>query len=266
MEYFFDQNLALSTHSENCFKFHPNQVYWNFNSAFGGWVAAATIQALRLMDNFRGEIISQHMQYISAVKNDDLYALVSLRERKRTKDFWSVIISDAPENGSQLAAAEIVAGTRKEHGLAYSPTLPDYKEPKNCVRMRANPMTPRWIDRYEILLSSGRPFSENPTPHSIVLIREDDKRPPDALSLSAILDASLPRVFFLTDKARMASTLSMSSHIYASDKELSEVGDDFMILEADGSSVRHGLCNEETRLFRRDGLLLATSYQTAVFK
>lgn len=266
MSYFFDASLQLEHHSRGCFKFHPNKDYWNFNSAFGGWVAAATIKALHLSELYRGEIISQHMQFISAVKTDTLYAIVTLREQKRKTDFWSVIISNAPENGRTLAVAEIVAGARRDHELSYNPALPDYKAPEDCVRMRNNPMSPRWLDRYELMLSSGKPFSKNPTPHSVILIREDDQRPPDAVSIAAILDASMPRAFFVTDKARMASTLSMSSHIYASDAEIAEIGNEFMILEADSASVRHGLSNEEARLFRRDGLLIATSYQTAVFK
>ena len=70
--------------------------------------------------------------------------------------------------------------------------------------MRTNPLSPRWLDRYELLLSSGRPFSKNETPHSVILIREDDKRPPDPVSLAAILDTCMPRVFFVTDQARAA--------------------------------------------------------------
>jgi acyl-CoA thioesterase len=266
MTYFFDRSLVLSTVSEGVFSFSPNKDYWNFNSAFGGWVAAATIKALHLSDGFRGEIISQHMQFISAVKSETLYAIVTLRDRKRTTDFWSVTISDKADNGRSLAVAEIVAGTRKDHEIEYSPPLPAYKAPEDCTRMRTNPLSPRWLDRYELLISSGRPFSKNETPHSVILIREDDKRPPDAVSLAAVLDTSMPRAFFVTDTARMASTLSMSSHIYASDVEIAEIGSDFMILEADSAAVRHGLSNEEVRLFRRDGLLIATSYQTAVFK
>jgi len=257
MDYFFDQNLQLNAHSPGCFEFQTNKDYWNFNSAFGGWVAAATIKALHSSDGFRGEILSQHVQFISAVKAETIYALVTLRESKRTTDFWSVIVSDAPENGRTLMVTEIVAGARRAHDLSYDPPLPDFKNPEDCIRMRNNPMSPRW---------RGRPFTKNPTPHSVTLIREDDLRPPDAVSIAAILDASMPRVFFVTDKARMASTLSMSSHIYASDAEIAAIGTDFMILEADSAAVRHGLSNEEARLFRPDGLLIATSYQTAVFK
>ena len=266
MSYFFDASLQLTPHSPDCFEFHTNKDYWNFNSAFGGWVAAATIKALHLSEAFRGEIISQHMQFISAAKADTLYALVTIREQKRTTDFWSVIISDAPKGGRTLAVAEIVSGSRRIHDLVYDPPIPAYNDPDKCVRMRNNPLSPRWLDRYELMLSSGKPFSKNPTPHAVTLIREDDHRPPDAVSIVAMLDASMPRVFFLTDKARMASTLSMSSHIYASDAEIAAIGPDYMVLEADSASVRHGLSNEEARLFRRDGLLIATSYQTAVFK
>lgn len=229
-------------------------------------MAAATIKALQLTEGCRGEIISQHLQFISAVKADTLYALVTLRESKRQTDFWSVVISDAAEEGRQLAVAEIVAGSRRNHDLTYDPPLPAYKQPEDCVRMRNNPLSPRWLDRYELMLSSGKPFTKNPTPNAVTLIREDDHRPPDTMSITAILDASMPRVFFITDTARMASTLSMSSHIYASDAEIADIGSDFMILEADSAAVRHGLSNEEVRLFRRDGLLIATSYQTAVFK
>lgn len=121
MDYFFDKNLQLNPHAPGCFKFHPNKDCWSFSSAFGGWVAAATIKALHLSDNYRGEIISQHLQFISVVKADTLYAIVILREGKRTTNFWSVIISDAQEGGRTLAVAEIVAGSRRSHDLTYAP-------------------------------------------------------------------------------------------------------------------------------------------------
>lgn len=266
MSYYFDQALELKRTAERVFTFSADDKYWNFDNAFGGWVAAIAAKAVKSDPEYRGEIISQHMQFISGVAGDNLYATITQRARKRQTDFWSVVISNTPDGSDQLAVAELVVGRRAAADVEYSPPLPDIKPTEDCTRLRANPMTPRWFDAYEILLAQGRPFEVNSTPRSIVYIRDDDKRPFDATALQAILDTPMPRVFFMGKLIRRGGTLSLSSHIYASDAEIAEVGDDFMILDTQCASIRHALSNQEAHLYRRDGLLLATSYQTSMFR
>jgi acyl-CoA thioesterase len=265
MRYSFDKATELKYLSEGVHTFGPNKEYWNFNSAFGGWMAAIMAKALKLHSGYRGEIVAQHIQFISAVKAEKLYVIVTRREKKRQADFWSVMISDASENGRPLAIAEIATNVRKDSELSYCADMPKTKKVEDCFRIRTNPETPRWFDKYEIMLSEGRPFAVNPSPRNVVLIREDDHRPVDVLAVTAIVDTSMPRPFFLGKTIRSGSTLSMSTHIYASEQEIAEVGTGYMVLEVNSATIQHAMANQESRLFRKDGLLLATSYQTAVF-
>ena len=77
----------------------------------------------------------------------------------------------------------------------------------------------------------------------------------------------MPRVFFMASEPRKCSTLTMSTYIYATREEIEAVGDDFVLVETESAAVRHGVINQESRLYRRsDGLLLATSYQTAIHR
>ena len=60
--------------------------------------------------------------------------------------------------------------------------------------------------------------------------------------------------------------MTMSTHVYASADEIAVVGNDFVRLDSDGHSVRHSFMNQESHLYREDGLLLAASYQTGIFR
>lgn len=265
MTYKLDASIALQQISENLYRLPNDPAFWNFNSSFGGWLAAVALNAVCRHSDFRGDILTQQMQFIAAPKAEQLYLRIHLHQQGRQIDFYQVTFLSAPTNGRTLAMAEIVAGVRGDSDLEFSTPMPSIKPIEHSVQLEASEMTPRWFAHYEQYLAHGRPFSKNPTPMTLAYAREADLRPLDSLAIAALVDTPMPRTFFVSEQLRFGSTLSLSTHIYASAAEIAEVGSDFVVIATDSATIRHSLLNQEVRLFRRDGLLLASSYQTAVF-
>jgi acyl-CoA thioesterase len=265
MSFKLDRSIALTQLQDQLYSLPNDPDFWNFSASFGGWLAAVAANAVQHHSDFRGEILTQQMQFIRSVKCDTVYVKLHRHQQGRQIDFYQITFTNAPEDGRALAMAEIVAGQRADSDLAFCPEMPALKPIDQCAEMHASEMTPRWFAHYEQFLGHGRPFSKNPTPLTLAYLREADLRPLDTLSILAMVDTPMPRTFFVTDELRFGSTLSLSSHIYASAEEIASVGHDFVIIATDSATIRHSLLNQEVRLFRRDGLLLASSYQTAIF-
>lgn len=265
MTYKLDTSITLESASEGLYTLPNDPAFWNFNASFGGWLAAVAANAVCQHVEFRGEVLTQQMQFIAASKEEQLYLRIHRHQQGRQIDFYQVTFLSAPTHGRTLAMAEIVAGNRGDSDLEFSAPMPTIKPIEQSFKLESSEMTPRWFAHFEQHLAHGRPFSKNPTPMTLAYVREADLRPLDSLAIVALVDTPMPRTFFVSEQLRIGSTLSLSTHIYASTEEIAEVGDDFVILATDSATIRHSLLNQEVRLFRRDGLLLASSYQTAVF-
>jgi hypothetical protein len=266
MSFAIDEALTLERIGERTYSAENSEHFWNFDSAFGGWVSALAFRALTLEPDYRGELVTQNIQFHSAVRAPRLLLRLSLRERRRSVDFWQVEIIDQQQPEQIISAATFVVGVRQASDLSYEKGSDAIKDRSECVRLRGNEQAPRWFEHYEQWLASDNWFGRNANPRTVVYIREADKRVADTLSLVAMLDSPAPRSFFITDERRFGATLSLSNHFYASHDEIAQVGSDFMILECDSDVIRHGFINQQVRLLRADGLLLATSYQTGIHR
>ncbi|NNC79060.1 MAG: hypothetical protein HKN94_02810, partial [Acidimicrobiales bacterium] len=110
------------------------------------------------------------------------------------------------------------------------------------------------------------PFTVAERPRSLVRARPVNDVAFDPTVLAMICDSPMPRTFFVSTDLVFCSTISLAIHIYASDEQIAAVARDFVVVEADSAVIRNNTLNQEVRVFRHDGLLLASSYQTAIFK
>lgn len=257
-------NLNFQSVADNQYTIVTDQLFWNFTSAFGGWVAAVAISAVKTHDEFRGEIITEQMQFIGPVKGQKISVVVDLQARRRQIDFWRVTVSDC--EGQILVTADIVAGERANSDISYNTLAPKTNATDNYAPLEASMMTPSWLSSFEQYMAEGKPGSINDQPRSVVLLRTKQQCNLNAPVLAMICDTPMPRTFFASDKLRFASTISLATHIYGSDSQISDAGRDFLIVETDSAAIRNNTANQEVHVFRKDGLLLATSYQTSIFR
>jgi acyl-CoA thioesterase len=58
----------------------------------------------------------------------------------------------------------------------------------------------------------------------------------------------------------------MSTYFLAAPEELAAVGDDYVLSEAEGTRIEHSLVGSRSRLWSRQGNLLATTEQLCWFR
>ncbi len=257
-------DLGFQKVADRQYSIATDQSFWNFTSAFGGWVAAVAIAAVKIDGEFRGEIITKQMQFMAPVKGEQINVTISLQARRSKIDFWRVTVSDTEEK--MLVTADIVAGERSDTDLSYNAVAPKTDAADNYTPLEASMMTPSWFSSFEQYMVKGSPGSINNQPKSIVLLRTKQWSNLDSSVLAMICDTPMPRTFFASEKLRFASTISLATHIYGSDVQISDSGQDFMTVETNSAAIRNNTANQEVRIFRSDGLLLATSYQTSIFR
>lgn len=256
-------DIDVQTLSARTVRLATDRSYWNFTSAFGGWVAGVIIELTRRDPRFRGEVITQQMQFIEPVEADDLDISVQQLARRTSVDFWRVEVHDP--DGRPLVTADLTSGLRRPTELGFEEHRPA-GSPDGGAPMVLTPFHPTWTAQFEQVMIEGEPFTVADRPRSVVRTRPVDDVAFDPAVLAMICDSPMPRTFFAGSEPVFGSTLSLANHIYASDEQIAAVGRGFVTVEADSAVIRNTTLNQEVRVFRADGLLLACSYQTASFR
>lgn len=159
----------------------------------------------------------------------------------------------------------MTCGLRSATEIGFEDAGPDVPATVGQI-MELTDMHPSWTAHFEQRMIEGEPFTINQRPRSVVKARPIDPVAFDASVLAMLCDSPMPRTFFASTDFAFPSTISLSTHIYASDEQIAAVGRGFVTIETDSAVIRNNTLNQETRVFRVDGLLLACSYQTALFR
>lgn len=265
MSYVLDEATQLTRQSERSYTANADPRFLNVRGMFGGWVAALTCAGIEADDHYRGAIIGHTVNFHQAVDLEEVSLEVALVDQRRRLDFWEVDLRS--QSGQSLAHAMVVSGLRSPTEMTYESQAPERRAAADCIALPRSPQAPAWFSHYDMRLAKGRPFQRNDAPVSTTYIRESDGRPLDQRSLLAIADTPMPRPFFCRDGApTFAPTLTLSTHIYATDAQFQEAGSEYCLLDVGSRVLRASLCNQETAIFSHTGVLLATSYQTGFFR
>ncbi|MEC9346432.1 MAG: thioesterase family protein [Pseudomonadota bacterium] len=258
----FDRALGLRRVDSGRYHLPSDRSWWNHDAAFGGWIAALAGKAALAEADDGVEVLTQTTNYAAPLGPETIQVDVERVRAGRKTAFWHVRLADAA-TGEVLVTSDVVTGARRERKLEWQPAPSKLPEPETAFRIEPMQGMPRWLKHFEQRMIYGRPFQANDRPESMVAVRSVDGRPLDATMLLALADIPLPRVFLMGPPSGLVATISMTTQIMAGDADIAAAGDDYVLVECGCAGVRHGLQNQETRIFRRDGLLLAISYQIA---
>ena len=200
---------------------------------------------------------------IGPVKAEVVVIATELLARKGSVDFWRVEVRDLDH--ALLVSADVSCGERRSTGIGFEEPGPEFTEGAGTA-MELTELHPRWTGHFEQIMVEGEPFTVAERPRSVVALRprRDAKFGPAVLAM--ICDSPMPRTVFASTDFSFPSTISLSTHVYASDAQIAAIGREFVILATDSAVIRNNTLNQEVRVYRHDGLLLACSYQTAVFR
>ncbi|WP_299327236.1 thioesterase family protein [Parasphingopyxis sp.] len=267
MKYILDTETKLRAHGDGAYSRAMTEIFWNMDSAFGGWAIALALGAVTREAGVAGTLANINAVFVSAIQGGTVFVRVeTLRSGKRTSFYRSELRQDTLD-GPLVFSADIVLSDRQETDLAYQPVMPEVKAPEDTERLAFPPgMGPRWFGHFDQRIVIGAPFTVQDRPRSAVWIRDGDGRPLDSKGLAAISDVPMPRAFFLADTPRFSSTVSYSFFQFATEDELAAIGNDHILVESDSNRVRRGMSDQHTRIWSQDGALLALTSQIAFFR
>jgi hypothetical protein len=88
----------------------------------------------------------------------------------------------------------------------------------------------------------------------------------DHAVLTMIADMFPPRASLAAGAPPNSSTISNSVYFHATEEEIAEVGDDFVLMHGRGRQGGGGVCDLTAEIWRRDGKLLVTTEQLWWFR
>ena len=232
-------------------------------TAIGGWTAALLLKAVLEDPAIQGDPSALTVNFIGRVVPGESLLIQRIKlGNSRSLAHWRADLHRS--DGKELVAtAAVVLALRRESESAMDFAMPAAPPPEEVAG--SNPPG-AFGQRTDTRAVYGIPPFGRADMRSITWVRENSGRPVDAIQLAYLSDVYAPRVFHISTGPRPSSTLVMSAYFLAGSAELSAVGNDYVLIEAEGTRIEQSLVGSRARLWSRQGTLLATTEQLCWFK
>ena len=230
---------------------------------FGGWTAALLLKALLEHPGSQGTPSALTVNFVGRVVPGERLTITRTKlGESRSLSHWR---SELYRTGSEdiLASASVVLALRRPSESATDFSKPAAPPPEELAG--SNPPG-AFGQRTDTRAAYGVPPFGRQDMKSLMWVRESSGRAIDEIQLAYLSDVYAPRVFHISSGPRPSSTLTMSTYFLAAPDELGAVGDDYVLSEAEGTRIEQSLVGSRSRLWSRQGKLLATTEQLCWFK
>jgi acyl-CoA thioesterase len=237
--------------------------YESLNAMFGGWTTAIALRTVQDSIGSSAKPSAITINFVDRVEpGSDIRIRVDALGGSRSVTHWRADVTSATDRAT-LASATVVMTERRDTDGLTGPSMPAGADPESLdVFHPPGPQGERSMVRP---ISGQPPFGQGST-HSTAWVREMTGRVVDHLQLALLADQFAPRPWFWSDGPRACSTMTMSVYFHATDDELAEVGDDYILNEAVGTRGAQSTSGQQARLWSRRGDLLATSEQLCWYR
>jgi acyl-CoA thioesterase len=259
----FDRSLSLEDAGPGMWRARADPDYEANTGMFGGWTAALLLAAIRADPRAVGSPSALTINYIRRIDAGSALALdVRPLGGGRSLTHWRCDLRIGEQGEIAATASAVFAARRPSDGFT-EPAMPAAPPPETLPHFA--PPAP-FGERTQNRIFHGVPLFDRPDLTSLAWVREMSGRPVDELLLAYLSDVSVPRVFNISSGPRPSSTVTLSTYFVAAPDELAAVGNDFVLSEVTGSRIAESIAPSLTRLWSRDGALLATSEQLCWFR
>ena len=239
---------------------HPHQQ--SISGMFGGWTAAVALNAVCRASEVAMVPAAISVNFVSMIDGDTVIEMEPVRlGGGRSVEHWRVDLCD--EAGKVGATATVALAARRPSDGHTQPLMPAPPQPEGLEKTSAPP--PQG-DQTVIRPVSGFPWFDRGDTSSSHWVKDVSGREVDHLQLAYLADQMPPRSFFWREEPHPSATLTMSVHFVATAAEVADIGDDYVFVEVDGTRGADSTSGHHARLWRRDGVLLATTDQLALFR
>ena len=259
-------DISLTRVGTGLWRTHAGEAWSNPGGGlWGGYAIALAIRALEAEPEASGEALSLTLTFAAGLAHGDLDVKTRRLRQGGSIGFWEVELLAA--GSSEVAVHAIVTMARRpetpDFAFTAMPTAPDpdsLPEPENrlgIMHMAGNAFDRRGMEG----------FPPEPTGDSRSLHwTRSRKAPLDKAILGMISDNAAPRVMYALGATVMSTTLTLTLYLHASEAELAEIGNDFILVECEGRVGGGGASDERSSYWSREGKLLATSEQLAWYR
>jgi acyl-CoA thioesterase len=258
-----DEALALRACGSGEWNAHADPRYEANNGMFGGWTAALLLKSALDDARTEGTPSALTVHYLKQVRPG---SDVTVRTRRvgggRSLELWQAELAPAGDDDAAALATIVLANRRETDGFI-EPTMPSVPDPDTLPVF--HPPGP-FGERTLVWPVMGYPPFNQPHTRSIGWVRETSGRAIDHAQLAYLSDGYPPRIFFTSAGPRVSSTITLSVYFHATEREVHELGDDYVLMEATGTRAESSTAGQQARLWSRKGQLLATTEQLHWFK
>jgi acyl-CoA thioesterase len=235
---------------------------------WGGYAIGLSIRVLDAEPNAIGEALSLTLTYAAALPSGTLDVRTRCLRQGRSIGVWEVEI--LPTGTDQVGVHAIVT-------MAKRPTTPPFEFAKmpDAPDPETVPMV-QWGEQSQSqhygasaferrMVNDFMPERGGTDARSLAWVKPR-RGPMDKAMLGMVTDFSPPRSMYALGRTINTTTLTLTAYLHATEEELAAIGDDFILIEADGRVGSRGASDERSSYWSRNGKLLATSEQLAWYR
>ncbi len=264
----FDQAIALRAGGEEGrWTGSASPAYANMVGPYGGVTAATALNAVLQHPALLGEPVALTVNFCAALADGVFDAVARPVRTNRSTQHWTIAIE---QGGEPALTATALTAVRRDTWSAQDEPMPSVPLPGALGRPEmAAPV--EWVKRYDIRIAEGplpRVWDGSPGEGSrtTLWVRDEPPRALDFASLTALCDVFFPRVWMRRAKRVPAGTVSMTVYFHAGAAELAQVGEGWLLGQAQASALRSGFFDQRAQMWNEAGALLATTHQVVYFK
>jgi acyl-CoA thioesterase len=229
-----------------------------YSGAFGGWTAAHALSAALTHTDSQQPALSLTIDFIKGIREGQVQSIATIIGTTRSAKFIRV---DTAQGANLCASSAVVLADKRQTQSIAAIAMPTCAAPETLKPLSLPMNQVTWFEQLDMRFAQGQLLKPNPRLQSLVWTKLKVPTPMSQTILAGLADASFPRIYFHFNAPTPIATVTMTVYFHASQTELENVGDDFVLVDAASNIATHGFFDQTVNIWARNGTLLATSTQ-----
>jgi acyl-CoA thioesterase len=232
---------------------------------WGGYAIGLAIRVLDAEPEAVGEALSLTLTYAAALPSGNLDIRTRRLRQGGSIGVWEVEI--LPAGSAQIGVHAIVTMAKRPITPPFEfAKMPEAPDPQSLPKFEFAEASQHYgSSAFERRMLEGFPPEPSSNSRSLAWVRSR-RGPMDKAMLGMVTDHSPPRSMYALGRTVSTTTLTLTAYLHATEEELAEIGDDFILVECEGRVGSRGASDERSSYWSRSGKLLATSEQLAWYR
>lgn len=264
----FDDATRLTRLDESRYRGRTTAAYANIVGPYGGITAACLMQAVLSDARLAGTPVSLTVNLLTAIADGEFEISVNLARSGKYIQHWSVELS---QNGRVCSNASVITALR-ENGFDHQSSQPPEFGPYGDFARFSGAAPLPWLNAYDIRFVEGKPafalagVANDPSSRSVQYVADNPPRALDYLSLTAMADSFLLRIFKVRAKTTPMGSVSITTHFTGAPEDIAAQGSEPLLGVVDAIRFHGNFHDQTMQIWGRNRRLLATGSQLVWFK